>query len=637
VIQKFSWQKLEYFIGAAISIIALVVYSITLCPTVNFIDSGELATDVYTLGIAHPSGYPMFTIVEWIFSHVPFGLRIIYQLNLLAALFCAGALFFFFRFFVLVMNVIFHAKPVFDGSSVKVTEKILVYVFLPAIFGTLVLGFSGTYWAQALSIEVYPLHLLFVSIILFLFTKAAMMEQKKSQLDREGISAESSWLGFAFVLGLSFTNHMTTILLAPAFLCLFFWVHGASSNAWKRIARLVPPFLLGLTPYLYLPVRALQVPVMNWGNPIDAERFFRHVSAKVYHVWIFSSSEAAGKQLKYFVDTLPDLFAYFPLVFAIIGLTWLFKKSKSLFFFTTLLLVGCLAYSINYDINDIDSYFLLAYIAIAIWAGTGCLRIISLMQEFQSARRIAIACIASCIIILVANYSSADQSDNRIVEEYTRDMFSSIEPNGIIITSQWDYLVSSAYYFQLVEKVRPDVVVIDKELMRRSWYYPQLNTRFPWLTAQSKKEIDLFVIEANKFERDIPYNPSVIEFRYASLIRSFIEQNYRSRPVYVTQDVGKEYTKGYNLVATGLAWRVYPDTVHHESPAVHFNFHIPHLRDKYVDGIVGMYATAWYNNAVSAALSKRKNDALDYLNRALEIEPNFREASDLKSFVERGK
>ncbi len=180
-------------------------------------------------------------------------------------------------------------------------------------------------------------------------------------------------------------------------------------------------------------------------------------------------------------------------------------------------------------------------------------------------------------------------------------------------------------------------MVIDKELMRRSWYYPQLNTRFPWLIAQSKKEIDLFLIEANKFERDIPYNPSVIEFRYASLIRSFIEQNYRSRPVYVTQDVGKEYTKGYNLIANGLAWRVYPDTVHHESPEVHFNFHIPHERDKYVDGIVGMYATAWYNNAVSALLSNRTNDALDYVNHALAIEPNFREASDLKNFVERGK
>src|SRR5271169_6231776 len=114
MIEKFTWQKLEYVIGSAISIIVLIVYIATLCPTLNFIDSGELATDAYTLGIAHPSGYPMFTMVEWIFSHLPLGLRIIYQLNVLAAIFCAAALFFFFRFFVLVLNVVFYTKPLFD-------------------------------------------------------------------------------------------------------------------------------------------------------------------------------------------------------------------------------------------------------------------------------------------------------------------------------------------------------------------------------------------------------------------------------------------------------------------------------------------------------------------------------------------
>src|SRR5208283_518926 len=159
MIEKFSWQKFEFAVGFGISVIALIVYVATLCPTVNFIDAGELATDVYTLGIAHPSGYPMFTMVEWIFSHVPLGLRIIYQLNLLAALFCAAALFFFFRFFVFLLNAIFHTKPVVDTNRVKITEPVFVHIFLPAIFGTLVLAFSETYWAQALSIEVYPLHL----------------------------------------------------------------------------------------------------------------------------------------------------------------------------------------------------------------------------------------------------------------------------------------------------------------------------------------------------------------------------------------------------------------------------------------------------------------------------------------------
>ena len=66
---NFSNRKLELIIAFGISIVAFIVYVRTLCPTVDFIDSGELATVAYTLGIAHPTGYPLFTLVGWIFSH----------------------------------------------------------------------------------------------------------------------------------------------------------------------------------------------------------------------------------------------------------------------------------------------------------------------------------------------------------------------------------------------------------------------------------------------------------------------------------------------------------------------------------------------------------------------------------------
>ena len=127
---------------------------------------------------------------------------------------------------------------------------------------------------------------------------------------------------FALVLGFSFTNHMTTILLAPAFLAAFFYANRYNDRAtWKKLRALFLPFFLGLSVYCYLPVRASMKPVMNWGNPADAERFLWHISGKVYRVWIFSSFESAGKQFKYFVDTLPGEFAYLPLVFAAIGIS----------------------------------------------------------------------------------------------------------------------------------------------------------------------------------------------------------------------------------------------------------------------------------------------------------------------------
>jgi len=53
-----------------------------------------------------------------------------------------------------------------------------------------------------------------------------------------------------------------------------------------------------------MPIRASQNPVMNWGNPIDFEKIIRHISGKQYQVWLFSSTEAAKKQLGYFVNSL---------------------------------------------------------------------------------------------------------------------------------------------------------------------------------------------------------------------------------------------------------------------------------------------------------------------------------------------
>src|ERR1051325_1763752 len=93
-------RRLEYFAAGVISLAALAVYILTLCPTTDFIDAGELTTVAATLGIAHPTGYPLFSIAGWLFAHLPLPFRTVYRLNLMAAFFCAAGLFVYFRFFV---------------------------------------------------------------------------------------------------------------------------------------------------------------------------------------------------------------------------------------------------------------------------------------------------------------------------------------------------------------------------------------------------------------------------------------------------------------------------------------------------------------------------------------------------------
>jgi hypothetical protein len=631
---RISARRLEIIIGLLISAVGLLVYIVTLCPTTDFIDAGELSTVVITLGIAHPTGYPLFTLVGWLFAHLPIPLRSIEQMNLMAALFCSAALFVYFRLFLFFLGTLSVRNPIpLSDPDGRVSSRALTRVFMPAAAGTLLLGFSETYWSQALSIEVYSSHLFLVAVVLFLFTNAVSAHLGRSDSRVTGRREAVYWHLFAFALGLSFTNHMTTILLAPGFLYLYFSACRFTPASRRRLISLVPAFLAGFSLYMYLPLRAAQQPIMNWGNPVDLERFLWHFTGKQYRVWIFSSTESAARQLKYFFDSVLPEFAYFPIVLAVIGLWNLFAEKKQIAIFTVLLFLGCLLYSINYDIHDIDSYFLLAYITIAIWAALGAASVIGAVKNSKTAKRVAGVLLASCLIPIAVNYSKVDESRLTIVENYTKDMFKSLDPNAIVLTYQWDYFVSAAYYFQIIEGVRPDVVVVDKELLRRSWYFLQLQKRYPWLIEGSRKEIDAYLAELRKFEHDLPYDHAAIEFRYNNLIHSFIQKNYSSRPVYATPELEAQYTSGYSRVPSGLAFRLFADTLYHEIAHRGYAFAIPTKTNKYVDGIVSLYGRSFFNHALYLSMFGKNADALSYLDSAQRVEPGMREAQFLRERI----
>ena len=217
-----------------------------------------------------------------------------------------------------------------------------------------------------------------------------------------------------------------------------------------------------------------------------------------------------------------------------------------------------------------------------------------------------------------------------MVEDYAKNVFSSLEPHAIIISYQWDYFVSASYYFQLVEHTREDVAVIDKELMRRSWYYLQLETRYPELIHRVKSEVDAFLKELYKFEHDLPYDATAIEYRYNALIKSIIDSNIKSRPVYVTYEIEPQYTTKYNRVPSGLAFQLFSDSLYHDIHTPDFLFN-PILRDdRYSRQIISLYAMAYTNKAIYLNLYGKNEQSELFLDKALQISPNFPDAVSLK-------
>lgn len=598
------------FSASLVTLFSFVIYLRTMAPGVNFIDSGELATVAYRLGIAHPTGYPLFTLLGWLFSHLPLATEVITRLNIMAAFFCAAGLFVFYHVFSFALAHIEYRPDPAKGPSQELTTIARIGASAGA---TLLLAFSETYWSQATSVEVYSLHLLLVATVMLSFLKAIYDP-----------SGRAWWYLFALVLGLSFTNHMTTILLAPGFLYLYFATQGWNSVSRMRVLRMAPPFLVGLSPYLYLPIRAAQSPVLNWGNTVSWERFLWHFSGKQYRVWIFSSTEAAGRQFRYFLDSFPAEFAYAGLVFGLIGIVALWRGDRKLFYWTLLLFVGCVLYAINYDIHDIDSYFLLAYICVAFWSAFGMRSTIAWLQNFSGLRVQTAAALVACLglIPLFVHFSRSDESRNFLVDDYTHNMFASLQPNALILSYQWDYWVSASLYFQHVDGFRPDVVVVDKELLRRSWYLKQLGVSYPWFIDGSRAEVDGFLREVEKFEYDLPYNPNVIQARYEEMIGGFLARNIPNRPVYVTQEIEPEYTRGYLRVPEGLAFRLYRDSTFHPTVMPPFQYRPFPREGKMEDFIKKLYAGAFVNRGDYYFRSGNLPEARNAFKTALFFDPS---------------
>lgn len=616
--------KSPHVAAALVSVFCFIVYLRTLAPTVGFIDSGELATVACTLGVAHPTGYPLFTLVGWVFSKLPIAAEEIVRLNIMSAFFCTAGLYFFF----LLVHELFRIMAA-TGKLIKSKPQATTPVLMLAasICATMVLGFSETYWSTAVSVEVYSIHVFFLSLVTYVFIRANFPD---------GEAREGWWWLFGFSLGLSFTNHMTTILLAPGFLFVYFLRQGARADAWKRILRLGVPFLAGLSLYAYLPIRAAQSPYLNWGNPVELERFLWHLSGKQYSVWIFSSTEAASRQLSYFINMLPAEFAYIGLAIALVGLVVAWRAERTLALMLLLLFFSCLFYSINYDIHDIDSYFLLAYVCVAVWVGIGTMFLLSYFRQKDGV--IVAAGMVLGVIPLAVNYSRCDESTNYLVEDYTQNMIDSLRPGALIFSYQWDYWVSASYYYQKVKGIRPDITVVDKELLRRSWYLQQLKNAHPWLIEASQREVSEFLAELYKFEHDIPYNSAVIQDKFVRMIHSMIKKSLDSRPVYATYEIESEFITGFQLVPEGLAFRLEQDSLFNETPSPNYRYR-PFRRSGRLESQVpklygssyGKRAAYYYN------VGKNREEALSSFRNELEFDPSSMEAQRAIRFLEQSK
>ncbi len=574
-------KKNNLLSGMAVFVITFVVYVLTCAPGVYFTDSGELAGAVATLGVSHPSGYPLFVLLGKLWTLLPIAGTIIRELNLFAAFCTAASAFVFVQTSALIMEFSREFKTAKEKKKTiaKADENVETPTSTKSQIGSALLGlcyaFGATVWAQATSIEVYSLHLLMINLVLLSFLSGIIKNNNKTLM----LSA--------LLLGLSFTNHMTTILLLPAMIFLFFKRPGEKFNFGseriKSLILMLIPFAIGLSVYLYLPLRANAQPDFNWGYVSRGfDKLLYHVQGKQYQVWMFTGSKVWGENFDKFTSAFIHQFLFFlvlPVLYVfslwaknkkeskyllmtfvgVISAPFIsFKgKGKEILWFFIILGLSCIFYSFNYSIHDIDSYFLTAFIAYYLLCAVG---LGYLAEKFGNKSYVMLAIPA---IALAMNFSNADLSKDNSVEEYTKLTVGNLPKNSLIISAQWDFWVSPFWYMQKIENYRPDVVLVEKELLRRTWYPYQFAKWYPEISKKSQAEIDAFMKDLELFESEKPYDAMSIQTNYVNMLNSFIDKNYGSRPIYITLDVMEtepDVAKDYIKIPEGMAFRLTKDT-----------------------------------------------------------------------------
>ncbi|HNW97114.1 MAG TPA: DUF2723 domain-containing protein [Bacteroidales bacterium] len=520
-------------------LITFILYILTLAPNISFEDSGELVTAAYTLGVPHEPGYPLFTIFGKIFSLIiPFG-SIAYRVNLASAFFTSLAALLISWATVLIIEDTFITSNFWKKNNEKLLN-ILKYSI--AFSSGLFFGLSFETWEQAVMTEVYGINSCFTALFILL---ALIWKRQETQEERKKYLYIIS-----FVIALAFTNHTTSLMLIPIFGVFLLAVDYKIILNIKTVAKTILFFILGLTPFLYLPIAASQNPPMNWGNPGNITNFFRVIYRHQYNIDSPHTTERFTSQFKYYLSTLlPEQWYLLFIIFAIIGIFIIYKHNKKYFFFAIMFLLLSMpvtTYFTNFDISSnklvniengalVSVFYIPSYMFLSILTGIGFFYLISIIKTSPKILY-AIGCL--CIIMAFSNtfknYKKTDMSQYYYPQKYVENVFKVATPNSIVI-GDWDPFCFPYFYFQYVENKRKDIVALDIMLLKRSWYIEMLKHNHPDFIKRSQTEVDNFLKAVEPFENGEQYDGNVIQSCYENMIYSFIDKNLANKEdVYIT-------------------------------------------------------------------------------------------------------
>lgn len=443
----------------AVALLALGFYLRTLHPGVGpSLDSMELQIAAKVGGVIHPPGSPQYLMLGKLVMDLPLDGSAAYRLNLMSAL-CAAAM----------VGVLFLL-------TYRLTQNIVASSYV-----ALTTAFAPRVWYQASIAELYALNALYVALVLYLLLAW-------HQTQRRGFF----WAA-VIVYALSFGNHLSMILLLPAFLYVVEITDRSMLLRPRNLALVLLIVLASALQYLYIPIRvAANPPFCNYcprvtgeGGGLAIGPLLDYMTGGPFKDQMFSLPR------REVLARLPEASGLFARQFLVWGMAlgivggWeLFRQRAEQAWMLVLALLPQLIFVMTYAIPDWHDFMTPTYVIFAPLVGYGALRLWEVFQPQAEAllvrgRTLAgnayplalnLLALLSVGVSLYAHYPLVDQSRQRDYEVNGRALLEQAQPGDWVLMPRPN---SSQFYYSWAVR-----------------YLSLADERLPYVTMVSTPEVD---------------------------------------------------------------------------------------------------------------------------------------------------
>ncbi len=450
-----------------LSVFASFIYLLTMDRSASWWDCGEFIATSWQLGVGHPPGAPLYQLVTHVAMLLSCGnMMLVAPLCNAVSAICGG----------ITVGLLYLTILELAGQGAR----------YGALTGALCYLFCDTVWFSAVESEVYAMAMLFCSLDVWV----ALLWR------RTGNGRLLPLL--ALLLGLGVCVHLMTLLVLPALALVVL----TGSRPWplaKRLPVLALFFLLGLTPYLIVPIRAAANPPINEGNPQTVESFRSYISREQYAkaplyprmwrerdaenwgYWSYNHDGVLGNAIYYGSYQLGYMYGRYlmynfigrenlksgrivvfvlPVLLALWGLLCHRRKNRRGYRTVMLLfLMGGVLLNIYlnhpcYEPRERDYAYVLSFYALAIWIGVGAAD----LHERARGKAWPLLLMVAPLSMAVGNWSDHDRSHCHTVHDIAMNHLQSCDPDAILITLG-DNDTFPLWYLQQVEGRRKDVSI----------------------------------------------------------------------------------------------------------------------------------------------------------------------------------